>query len=90
MENKDRLRQILRFAEGLKQHPNGTKILQEAIEKTQKLSQEVPGVSKTTHLLKQVQRALISIPEKKLTINFRQNYNCLFFMSSTYFPKHTV
>lgn len=63
MEN-DRLDQILNFAEGLKQNPNGGKLLEGAIENTRRLKGEGAEVKRTLNILEQIGKAFKSIPRQ--------------------------
>jgi hypothetical protein len=60
----ERLGQIIKFAEGLNQDPNGKNLLEGAIENVERLSKKGEPVERTLETLEQVQRALNSIPSQ--------------------------
>jgi hypothetical protein len=60
----ERLEQIIKFAEGLRQNPKGKDLLKGAIENVRELLKNGEPVERTLGSLEQVQRALNSIPTK--------------------------
>ena len=60
----ERLEQIIKFAEGLKQNPKGKDLLKGAIENVRELLKNGEPVERTLESLEQVQKTFDSIPTK--------------------------